>query len=198
MSSSATKFVLTGPHAGKTMDINGHMFEDGEFTFYGSVAQAAVLGNVFSFYGAFPADRLPKAKDQDDDDTGPTDEELAAAEAEKAEAMKAEEVAKVEAAKADEDDFEKALGGSDESDKPNAEASQSGTAEANQEQQTQTKLSLAEAIGALDPENDEHWTSNNLPSLDFLATLTGKKPSRDDVETLADGYTRAKARSAKQ
>ena len=69
MSSSATKFVLTGPHAGKTMDINGHMFEDGEFTFYGSVAQAAVLGNVFSFYGAFPADRLPKAKDQDDDET---------------------------------------------------------------------------------------------------------------------------------
>lgn len=196
MSSSATKFVLTGPHAGKTMDINGHMFEKGEYTFYGSVAQAAVLGNVFSFYGAFPADRLPKAKDQDD--TGPTDEELAAAEAKKAEALKAEEVAKVEAAKVEDDDFEKALGSSDESDKPNAEASQSGATEANQEQPTQVKLSLAEAIGALDPENDEHWTSNNLPSLDFLATLTGKKPSRDDVETLADGYTRAKARSAKQ
>lgn len=191
MSSSATKFVLTGPHAGKTMDINGHQFEKGEYTFYGSVAQAAVLGNVFSFYGAFPADRLPKAQDQGD-------EELAAAEAKKAEATKAEEVAKIEAAKADEDDFEKALGGSDDSDKPNAEASQSIATEAKPEQQTQVKLSLAEAIGALDPENDEHWTSNNLPSLDFLATLTGKKPSRDDVETLADGYTRAKARSAKQ
>lgn len=174
MSSSATKFVLTGPHAGKTMDINGHLFEDGEFTFHGSVAQAAILGNVFSFYGAFPADRLPKAKDQGGD-TDTTAE-----------------------AKVEDDDFEKALGSSDESDKPNAEASQSGTTEAAQEQPTQTKLSLAEAIGALDPENDEHWTSNNLPSLDFLATLTGKKPSRDDVETLADGYTRAKARSAKQ
>lgn len=61
-----------------------------------------------------------------------------------------------------------------------------------------TKPSLAEAIGLLDSEVDAHWTSNNLPNLDHLSDLTGKKTSRDEVNALAEGYTRAKARAAKQ
>lgn len=60
------------------------------------------------------------------------------------------------------------------------------------------KPTLGEAIGALDPENDKHWTSNNLPALDVLEELTGKKVTRDEVNSVADGYTRAKARAAKQ
>lgn len=60
------------------------------------------------------------------------------------------------------------------------------------------KPTLGEAIGALDPENDKHWTSNNLPALDVLEELTGKKVARDEVNSVADGYTRAKARAAKQ
>ena len=60
------------------------------------------------------------------------------------------------------------------------------------------KLSLAEAIGLLDPGVDAHWTSNNLPSLERLGELTGKKVARSDVDAVAEGYTRAKARAAKQ
>jgi hypothetical protein len=60
-----------------------------------------------------------------------------------------------------------------------------------------TEVTLAEAISKLDPENDAHWTSNNLPSVDVLSSITGKKVTRDEVNTIADGYTRAKARAAR-
>lgn len=57
------------------------------------------------------------------------------------------------------------------------------------------KPSLAEAIGLLDPENDAHWTSNNLPAIDFLEGVTGSKVTRAEVEAVAEGFTRAKARA---
>lgn len=59
------------------------------------------------------------------------------------------------------------------------------------------KPTLAEAIGMLDPENDSHWTSNNLPGLDDLERLTGVNVTRADVNAIAEGFTRAKARAAK-
>jgi hypothetical protein len=59
------------------------------------------------------------------------------------------------------------------------------------------QVPLAEAIGKLDPAVDGDWTSSNLPSLDALEKLMGKKPSRDDVNAVADGYTRAKAKAAR-
>lgn len=56
---------------------------------------------------------------------------------------------------------------------------------------------LAEAIGTLDPDNDAHWTSNNLPSLEYLTDVVGKKVGRADVDAVADGFTRAKAKALK-
>jgi hypothetical protein len=59
-------------------------------------------------------------------------------------------------------------------------------------------LSLAEAIGHLNGNDDAHWTSNNRPSLEYLATLLGKTPTRAEVNAIAEGYTRAKAKAAQQ
>lgn len=73
-----------------------------------------------------------------------------------------------------------------------------GSATANDPQTDGTpKPTLAEALGALDPENDAHWTSNHLPAIDHLETVTGTKVSRADVNTLAEDFTRAKARAVK-
>ena len=141
MSTASTKFVLVGPHAGKTMNVNGHEFVDGEMTFHGSAEQAATLARVFSFYSALPE----------------REAELAQLKADKA---------------------------------PQAPQAPQDAAPG--------KPTLAEAIGALDPDVDAHWTSNNLPSLDYLSELTGKKAARGDVDAVAEGYTRAKARAAKQ
>lgn len=59
------------------------------------------------------------------------------------------------------------------------------------------KPSLAEAIGTLDPENDAHWTSNNLPAIEHLEVVTGIDLNRAAIEEVAKGYTRAKARAAR-
>lgn len=65
-------------------------------------------------------------------------------------------------------------------------------------QDDSAKPSLGEAIGQLDPETDAHWTSNNLPAIDYLSSVTGTKVTRADVDAIAAGYTRAKARQARQ
>lgn len=148
MASVTQKFVLVGPHAGKTMSVNGHEFVGGEFTFQGSAEQAATLARVFKRYAALPEQEAELAE------------------------LKAEKAAK-----------------------PANQATVQGTPAA---EALAGKPTLGEAIGALDPENDKHWTSNNLPALDVLEELTGKKVARDEVNSVADGYTRAKARAAKQ
>jgi hypothetical protein len=56
---------------------------------------------------------------------------------------------------------------------------------------------LAEAIGQLNWEQETHWTSNNLPATDFLASIIGKKVTRAEVEAVAPDYTRSKAKLAK-
>lgn len=60
-----------------------------------------------------------------------------------------------------------------------------------------TLVSLPEAIGLLDPNNDDHWTATNIPALDHLALLTGAKVSRLEVNQAAPGYNRAAARRLK-
>lgn len=161
MSSNSQKFIIIGPHAGKTILVNGHQFVDGEMTFHGSESQITVLARVLSFYGAQRAEQVSL------------------------EALIAEKQANIQAETektSDENvaDLEQPSEGNDPVDEP-ADATPT----------------LAEAIGTLDPENDAHWTSNNLPGLDDLEKLTGKKVARADVEAIAPGYTRAKARQAK-
>lgn len=168
MSSVSQKFVLVGPHAGKSLVLNNsHEFVDGEYVFQGSADQAATLTRIFSFYGAVPA--------------------------EQARAMELE-----------------AMLGLSDADAPSAtapaqrqaEAAAPAVTEQKEPEATSERAGLGQpdlglAIGALNPEADGDWTSNNLPSLDRLAELMGKKPSRDEVEAIATGYTRAKARAAR-
>lgn len=72
-----------------------------------------------------------------------------------------------------------------------------GSADRTPQAVVEDKPTLAEAIGLLDPEDDAHWTSNNLPAIDVLEQLTGAKVSRADVNAVAEDFTRAKARAAK-
>lgn len=161
---TSQKFVLVGPHAGKSMAVNGHEFVDGEFTFQGSSAQIAVLTNIFSYYGAVPAEKA----------------ELEQLRAEKSHGGQTQ-----------------APAGDKGGEQTQAPAAPVGSDTNDKDVKDPVLPTLAEAIGMLDPENDAHWTSNNLPGLDDLSKLTGKSVSRADVEAIAAGYTRAKARQAK-
>ncbi|UIS24756.1 hypothetical protein P9A53_gp23 [Xanthomonas phage vB_Xar_IVIA-DoCa6] len=199
------KFVLVGPHAGKTMNVNGHQFEDGEFTFVGGDAQAAVLARVFEFYGALPADKaeLVRLKGRERE-PGRGRKELDQA------------IAGLPGDHTDPDYVVNSMrnhwgdlftAGDElmvrevvvkpEGDKTDATVGDQTNTQTPEPPKAPIMPSLAEAIGLLDPSDDQDWTSNNLPNLERLEALTGKKPSRADVEAIADGYTRAKAKAAK-
>lgn len=215
-------FVLVGPHVGKTMAVNGHPFQDGRYRFTGPGHQVESLTKIFATYSALPIEQAEAYQIQyilansDDEEMkakaaerlaqlqGQSEEERQAAEeAARQAADRADAVAADLKRQADEDQAAreasaKALaaalgeGGSEDGGNPDGNSDNSNADGA------AVKLTLGEAIGQLDPEADTHWTSNNLPSLDILSELIGKKVGRADVEAVAEGYTRAKARAAKQ
>jgi hypothetical protein len=163
MSSTTQKYVLIGPHKGKTLLVNGHPFVDGEYVYQGSVNDCANLAKLFGFYGA-----------------------VTAAEAELIEAN--EKIAAL---------TKQAHGtsGNGMVEKTGQPSLVGGDLPPPQPPAAPPKPTLAEAISHHSWEQETHWTSNNLPSLEFLAEITGKKPTRADVEAIAEGYTRAKAKS---
>lgn len=159
------KFVLVGPHAGKTVMVSGHQFTEGEMTFHASHDVLMSLTQVLGFYGAIPAEHA----------------ELAQLKQKQAKEESKAEVAEAKPTAAEEKDA----------------AAAKALAEALGDDSPAGEIDLAEALSTLDPNVEAHWTSNNLPSLDYLSTMVGSKVSRGDVEALAEGYTRAKARAAK-
>lgn len=175
-------FVITsGPHVGKTCNIVGHAFVEGRLAFRGSAEQVQVLTNIFSFNGIEP--------DRGGAPAVAADEQNFEAHSTWAEppAPAAEQAATEQPVPQDSRDDATGEDGSLEQQGEDADL-----------QAMLGKPSLGEAVAALDPENDAHWTSNNLPNLEALTGLTGSKVARGQVEAIASGYTRAKAKVAKQ
>lgn len=52
---------------------------------------------------------------------------------------------------------------------------------------------LVDAINALDPTNDDHWTARGLPSTDHLTKVVGYTVKRTEVEALAPSLKRSTA-----
>lgn len=183
------RFVLIGPHAGKTMNVNGHQFVDGILDINVGGAQVGVLTRVLSYYGAVPEAeaelaelKAQKVEQPAGQRPAPTREDLDAAIA----SLPGDQTDPDYVVNAMRSHFGDLFTAGDELMVRETVVKPSG------------KPTLSEAIGMLDPEVDSHWTSNNLPGLDDLERLTGKKVSRQEVEAIASGYTRAKARAAKQ
>lgn len=171
MGSKSQKFQLVGPHAGRTMHINGHEFIEGDYVYHGSELQIGQLVQLFSFYGAYP-------------DYGVAD----------AEANYRAALAELEAAGLP-------VPAPHSPTPTNAIpplVPPVGSTDATGSNNDDMKPTLAEAIGKLDPDNEGHWTSNNLPAIDALEALTGGKVSRKDVEAVAEDFTRAKAKALRE
>ena len=79
-------------------------------------------------------------------------------------------------------------------EKSQAELDAEAEAAAKAEEDEAARLAAEEAAN---PNEDKHWTSNNLPNLEHLGELIGKKVARAEVDAVAEGYTRAKARAAR-
>lgn len=51
-------------------------------------------------------------------------------------------------------------------------------------------MTLIEALKALDPQNDEHWTKEGSPLLNVIEQLTGKNYSRAEISAAAPDFSR--------
>lgn len=58
-----------------------------------------------------------------------------------------------------------------------------------------TNEEILEAVRALDPKNDEHWTADGLPRLDAVENLLGGDVNRKAVTNAAPDFTRSVALS---
>lgn len=56
---------------------------------------------------------------------------------------------------------------------------------------------VADALQALDPKVDEHWTARGVPSIEAMTKLLGRAVSRAEIEEQAPDYTRSVAKAAK-
>lgn len=59
-----------------------------------------------------------------------------------------------------------------------------------------TNKAILAALEKLDPENDEHWTSDGLPRVDVVANLSGhKQVQRAEITSTAPKFTRESAKA---
>lgn len=60
-------------------------------------------------------------------------------------------------------------------------------------------MNIVEALGTLDPANDEQWTADGLPRMDVIEELVGDKSiTRADVTNAAPDFTRETAAAASE
>ena len=58
-----------------------------------------------------------------------------------------------------------------------------------------TALTLEQALDALDPDNDAHWTKTGLPDLNTLKEMTGAAVTRAQINEVVEDFTREVAAS---
>lgn len=56
---------------------------------------------------------------------------------------------------------------------------------------------VADALQALDPANEEHWTARGVPSIEAMTKMLGRVVTRAEIEAVAPEYTRSVAKAAK-
>lgn len=56
---------------------------------------------------------------------------------------------------------------------------------------------VADALQALDPANEEHWTARGVPSIEAMTKMLGRVVTRAEIEAVAPEYPRSVAKAAK-
>lgn len=119
-------------------------------------------------------------------------------EKEAADKAEAERLEKEAADKAAADDAEKARIAKEEADKAAADAGQSQDNGGGEQKPEDAKIeTVADALQALDPSKDDHWTSRGVPSIEAMVKLLGRAVTRAKIEEVAPDYTRSVAKAAK-
>lgn len=165
---SYAQFVLVGGYAGKTINLGGHQFVDGVFT-YGPDAENVIPGDdEVRLKGDFLAKSFQAYRE------GSTELAEAQARIKGGKAPAGELDVGAREVKQQDDQAERVV-----SDRARLGAVRS-------------------AITKLDPENKDHWTDAGLPSVEAVRDLSGNKDiGRKDIEALAPKLTRDEAKKLK-
>lgn len=216
------ELVLTGPYAGRTIELNDYLFVEGSLKFQDSFENiegvVTYMGRSYQAYlvgspelrHAQERDRknkeiadgerdIPEGSDSGEqhDTTGgvvqPTGKEPT-----ETETVNGEGPASTEAGA--EGDVPGRDGHAD-AGVPDAEAGPSGNGEPREtgEAERQLQSVAAELVvavkKALDPDDDSHWNTNGKPAMEAVAIAAGSEAvTRKDVEAALPGWDRAAAR----
>lgn len=122
------------------------------------------------------------------------------ADKEAADKAEADRLAKEAADKAEQDRLDKEAADKAAADAAEAERLQQQSQEngGGEQPPVDAKIeTVADALKALDPANDEHWTARGVPSMSIIEQLMGRDVSRAEVEAVAPDLTRAVAKAQK-
>ena len=138
-----------------------------------------------------------RAEDADGTEVVVTAEQIAAQRA-KSVADEKERLEKEAADKAAADATEKERLEKEAADKAAADAGQSQDNGGGEPKPEDAKIeTVADALQALDPSKDDHWTSRGVPSIEAMVKLLGRNVTRAEIEEVAPDYTRSVAKAAK-
>lgn len=189
------KLIMTGHFAGKTVKINGYQFVNGELTLKGDMKAMDGVINYFRTYNAYLAgsDELAAAQARDKGETYGAGEVLDG---------QGSDTSGVSANGSDPGTGSGpgATGASTDGSGSNPEGDgvpAGREAGAPAETSDPQVLKIIDALKALDPTADEHWTDAGLPRVDAVATASGiPAVTRKDIENAVPGWNRESALAA--
>lgn len=82
-------------------------------------------------------------------------------------------------------------------EKPEGEPEQQDNGGGEQQPEGAKIETVADALQALDPANEEHWTARGVPSIEAMTKMLGRVVTRAEIEAVAPEYTRSVAKAAK-
>lgn len=188
------KLILTGHYAGRTIDLNGYKFVNGELTLKGEMTKMEGVINYFRTYNAFLAgsDELAQAqaRDANKGDTDGTDTVL--------DGQSGTDTGGVST-----DITGTGTGSGPESGGASPDGAGSGSEgngvqggrEVDEGQAAVTSdptvLKIIDGLKSLDPTNDDHWTDAGLPRVDVIAQASGVvNVTRKDIAAAIPNFNR--------
>lgn len=189
-----TVFVLAGHYTGKSINLNGHQFIEGKCEIWCPGDILPFVKRSLSSYQAFPerSYELELAQKRDEENGLWNNSDTSAEQREPAKVPSNDKpTSNGSAQKTSNDGLPNAnpdngsTGGVSEGDG----REDAGLSEVTSE----IDWRLKEIIESLDPNEDDHWTSEGLPSIEAIQSAFGPNVTREDIDVSGEGWTKDKA-----
>lgn len=192
------KLILTGHYAGKTVTLNGYKFENGELDVGSDLTKIDNIVRYFASYNAFLAGSPELAEAQERDRIN---KETNHGASEILDGQNGPQSGGVSTDKPGTSEAGSGGAGDSETNYSGSVSAGSGVSAGRVAVELSTDdpkmLMIIDALKALDPTSDEHWTDAGLPRVDAVAEASKVADvTRTDIEKAIPGWTRQAALAA--